>query len=182
MKKVPIEQWGRDHWSLLAFVEWLCVNHQGALSVAHRRNLRCNPKTHPGNCSMAQSAICGWKPTYGTRLKGYYVPGGGVDLRRQIKNHDDWDCLEDMEAAGVLQNKGTGMNPVFWLTERGIDLAAQVGAHKMRGDNFAGFQPDSKTPIPGATAARSAGRRSPAPSRTGPASSSAPVSRDCARR
>lgn len=39
--------WGRDHWSTLAFIETLCVDHHGGLSDKHRRNMRCNPERHP---------------------------------------------------------------------------------------------------------------------------------------
>lgn len=137
---VPIEQWGKDHWSTLAFIECLCVDNSGSLTDANRARLRCNDKTHPGY-SLRLTDAGDWKPSYGSRLKGYWKPDGTQDKSRQLSDHDDWDCIEDFEAAGLLENLNTGMNPVFKLTEKGLALAAQVRAHKAGGGHFATFEP-----------------------------------------
>lgn len=134
---VPVEQWGKDHWSCLAFIEYLCVDYHGRLDDKRRRSLRCNPRTHPGY-SLNFSYVL-WKPEYGSRLKGYWRPDKSVDESRRILDHDDWDCIEDFEAAGVLTTEGSGLNPVFKLTRLGLALAAALRAHKANGGHFATF-------------------------------------------
>jgi len=137
MKSVPMEKWGKDHWSLLAFIETLCVDHKGAVSDKHRRNFRTNSKTHPayGYWPMGERK---WNPAHGSRLKGYFDKN---DPKLRLSQHDDWDCVEDFEAAGVLENQGSGMNPVFVLTPLGQTLTSQLRIHKQDGGHFATFDP-----------------------------------------
>ena len=129
---ITMDRWGRDHWSTLAFIETLCVDHGGQLNDRFRRNLRVNERTHPGHGYWESDMR--WKPEYGTRLKGY-----AKDHKLQLPDHDDWDCAEDMEAAGLLLNLGTGINPIWKLTERGLDIAAMLRAHKANGGSFSTF-------------------------------------------
>jgi hypothetical protein len=46
------------------------------------------------------------------------LPGGKV-----LAEHSDSDCLDDFEAAGLLIRHGTGINPVFELTDAGWEQA-----------------------------------------------------------
>jgi len=139
VKTVPIEKWGKDHWSTLAFIETLCVDQKGQLSDKHRRSLRCNPKTHP-MLGFWPMGVHKWKSEYGTRLKGFF--GKGVyDRKQQIKSHDDWDCIHDFEAAKVLENNGTDINPLFKLTEQGLRFCAAIRRFKANGGSFATFDP-----------------------------------------
>ena len=125
---IPAKEWGRDHWSLLAFIECLCVDHRGKLDDARRRNLRTNSTTHPGHgYSLGEP---GWNPASGTRLKD-----------KQLPMHDDWDCLEDLEAAGLLENNGSSIEPLLKLTQAGLAYSAALRAHKANGKGFATFQP-----------------------------------------
>lgn len=132
VKHIPIEKWGKDHWSLLGFIDYLCVDYKGCLDDRHRRNMRCNEKRHPG-CGAISTE---WKPSYGTRLKGFFD-----DLAQQLPKHDDWDCSEDFEAAGLLENNGSGINPVWKLTQKGLEMAARLRAHKANGGIFSSFTP-----------------------------------------
>jgi hypothetical protein len=34
----------------------------------------------------------------------------------ELSDHDDWDCLDDAEAAGLIESAGTGINPTYKLT------------------------------------------------------------------
>lgn len=126
---IPMEQWGRDHWSTLAFIESRCVNYGGDMIAdrGHER-MRCNFEIHPG-------------------LRGGNGQPDGADAPTRLKDgsvvheHDDWSCAEDMESSGLLEWKGTGTHPVFVLTELGIDVAGQLRAHKARGGGFKNFEP-----------------------------------------
>ena len=119
---IPIDQWGRDHWSLLAFIEVICVDHGGELSDSYRRNMRTKGGSH-------------WQPHYGTRLKGF----GQGDLKLLLAEHDDWDVAADIETAGLLTNQGTGINPIWKLTPQGHELAAKLRVHKANGGSFSTF-------------------------------------------
>ncbi len=48
---------------------------------------------------------------------------------------------EDAGAAGLLKWEGTGMHPIFVLTDKGKAVAARLRAHKGAGGNFADFEP-----------------------------------------
>jgi len=129
MKTIKIKDWGKDHWSLLAYIEYRCVNHKGILDKSHLRI---------SNPAVSVSPVS-WKPEYGTRLKGFFLEGENRDLTRQLPNHDDLDCIEDFEETGIVKNTGTGFNPACLLTKKGKALASKLSSHKQDGGNFNGF-------------------------------------------
>lgn len=59
----------------------------------------------------------------------------------ELADHDDWDCVDDMELVGLLENIGTGTNPVFKLTALGRLVATQLRQHKMDKGTFRTFVP-----------------------------------------
>lgn len=134
VKHVPLEKWGKDHWSTLAFIEYVCVEFKGCIDSTRRRNMRCNERRHPG---LAHTT--GWKPDYGSRLKGFFEDKENKAL--QLPEHDDWDCAEDIEAAGLLEDHGSGINPIWKLTPKGLEMSARLRAHKANGGNFSSFTP-----------------------------------------
>jgi hypothetical protein len=122
VKNISIAHFGRDHWSTFAYVETRIVDHDGVLERCH---LRCIHQRHPFFAHRGGDAS-----QYPTRLKG----------ERMQADHDDWDCIDDLEAAGLLENVGTGINPVFRLTVYGEEVAGRLRAHKGRGGQFADFE------------------------------------------
>jgi len=108
---VPIDKWGKDHWSVFAYIETLCVD--GNRVIDHRRMRRDGVK-------------------YPTRLKGM----------EELPNHNDWDCADDIEAAGLAENAGTGINRLYKLTEKGFEVAALLRKHKANGGWFSNFVPE----------------------------------------
>lgn len=124
---------GRDHWSTFAYIETLVVDKSGKPDI---RRMRCDPKRHP---LMAHQGSMFGAPSP-TRLKdGVLLP-----------DHDDWDCVDELEAAGLIEVGGTGMYPVFALTELGRGLAALLRAHKAAGGNFGDFSPPTRPAAPAA--------------------------------
>lgn len=126
-KSVGMQQFGKDHWSLLAYIECRCVDHQGYPDLVH---MRCNPTTHP---ALARTSVGTrtWKPEWGTRLRnGFKLP-----------NHDDHDCADDLETTGLINHVGTRLNPRFVLTEEGYRIAAILRRFKSEGGQFADFKP-----------------------------------------
>lgn len=130
MKPIPISKFGKDHWSLLAYVECRCVDNQGVLKLEH---LRANPKTHP-QYVHCDSHMLGGDP------KGFPYP---TRLRndKTAKGHDDWDCLDDLEHADLIKSHGTGLNPIFALTVKGWGLVGAIRQYKSEGGTFSTFVP-----------------------------------------
>lgn len=118
---IPIEHFGQDHWSTFAYVETCVVDHGGLVT---KERMRCIDQRHPFFAHRGGDAS-----RYPTRLKG----------ERVQTNHDDWDCIDDLEAAGLLENKGTGATPVFCLTVYGEEVAGRLRVHKGRGGNWSEF-------------------------------------------
>jgi hypothetical protein len=134
-KFTDVRQFGKDHWSLLAYVETRVVDHKGVLDIRH---LSCNPKTH-----AMYSHSGGWSDEYSTRLKK------GV-----AKGNDDYDCLDDLQHAGYITwkpgkkmkvNIGAMMGkievkvPTVKMTKLGSEVNGRLRAHKAAGNNFATF-------------------------------------------
>lgn len=118
---IQLEKFGRDHWSLFAYIETRCVDYGGELNKLH---MRCDQDRHPAH----RHAGCREGVKYPTRLKG-----------DEVQDHDDWDCANDLESAGLIQIGGTGLHPVFRLTKEGRRVAALLREHKANGGKFAAF-------------------------------------------
>ncbi len=120
-----VETWGKDHWSTFAYVETCVVDRGGAID---RQRMRTHPGRHPLLAHMDGSA-------YPTRLRD-----GAL-----LSDHDDWDCLSDLEEAGLLENIGSDTNHLIILTDEGRRVAAALRAHKAAGGTFASFAPPPKS-------------------------------------
>jgi hypothetical protein len=136
LKPIPIEKFGKDHWSLFAYIETRCVDHKGILDKNHMRcknEAAAAGRTYPGSYPS-------WDPKYGTRLKGYFKDGGENDESLKLPEHDDLDCFDDLEAAGLIENMGTGLHPAAKLTKYGHEIAGKLREHKANGGYFANFE------------------------------------------
>lgn len=126
---VPVEHFGRDHWTTLAYLETCCVDYEG---VPQREKMRCDPDRHPMLACFEHAVLYagnGGTKKYPTRLRN------GVDLH----DHDDWDCALDLEVAGLLERAGTGANPVFRMTDEGYRVCAAIRRHRAEGGSIACF-------------------------------------------
>lgn len=129
-----VESFGKDHWTTFMYLEMCCVEYKGIPDDLRR--MRCDPKRHP---LLAHADLMGLPHDggkYPTRLKG------GVEL----PDHDDWDCAADLEAAGLIENIGSGMNPRFRMTTEGNRIAAIVRVYKQHGGRYAEFSPSWTPP------------------------------------
>ena len=141
---VPIEDWGKEHWSLLAYVETCVVDKKGGYDVPmvgeiDRDRIRCNGNKRPELFGPRVTiASPKWKPDYGTRLKGYFLGGDKRDPSRRLDDHDDWDCLDDFEAAGVAEVIST-VNGFVRITDKGLVICKHLREHKAKGGHFATF-------------------------------------------
>jgi len=106
---IDISRWGKDHWSTFLYVESRVVDHGGTVNHVHLRK--------DGN-------------EYPTRLSG----------GNALVEHNDYDCLEDMEAARLIEHSaGTGLNPIYTLTNEGWRVAGLVRRWKAEGKGIAKF-------------------------------------------
>lgn len=134
---VPIQRWGQDHWSTLAYLETRAVDAKGAID---NRRMRCNARLH--------RHLAHW---YGTDLP---VQDGARYPTRlaegELIQHDDWSCLEDMVSAGFLRAwwRPVPHHPVrpfgghearIELTVLGQDVAAALRQYKARRGSYSEF-------------------------------------------
>lgn len=133
---IPVERWAKDHWTTFAYLETRAVDHGGKIRNA---NMRCNTRLHRHLVSTEFGNLIQDGSMYPTRLKD-----------GELQNHDDWSCLEDMVAAGLIRSW-------FWVarhgkmfgdcdarvefTEAGLRVAAELRAHKAKGGTFSTFAP-----------------------------------------
>ena len=131
MKINKIETFGKDHWSLFAYIATRVADYGGKLDLVHLRIK---------NPALQQNRLgpIAWKPEYGTRLKGYW--NKGTPEKFLILNHDDFDCLDDLEEAGLIKSFGTSINPAYKLTKFGVEVHSQLLLHKQAGKNFSDFE------------------------------------------
>ncbi|MEK6832546.1 MAG: hypothetical protein AABY32_00735 [Nanoarchaeota archaeon] len=141
MERVSIKDFGKDHWSLLAYIETRVIDNNVAMFTGEldRSHLRCNPITHGILLDPRRSM----RPVpkewdYGTRLNGYWNSDDTINKDRQIPGHDDWDCLEDFEEAGLIEIMST-INAFVMLTSKGLGICEKIRKHKASGENFASF-------------------------------------------
>jgi hypothetical protein len=127
MRNIPISKFGKDHWSLLAYIECRCVDNKG---VPDLRQMRCNGERHPDLEGASPVPRPMWQEDYHTKLNN----GQGV------VGHDDHDCAEDLEKAGFIVIRGTGINPVYTMTEKGWETVGLIRRFKATGGSFGTFQ------------------------------------------
>jgi hypothetical protein len=126
MKTVAIEKFGADHWSTFAYV-CACIVGQGGKIQPER--MRSNPERH---LHLSDPRLTNHCPP--TRLAD-----GGL-----IAGHDDWDCCDDLIAAGLLESLGTGLYPCYYLTKEGWCVLREIVEYRF-GDapgSFASFRPE----------------------------------------
>lgn len=129
-KNIPMKEWGKDHWSLLLYIETRCVDYHGILDDTHMRN-----KRHTEGARA-------WSSDYTTRLFGFWKEGSkDTDKTRTAPYHDDYDCLDDIEAEGLAQNVGSGLNPQCVMTDLGYKYLTQLRKWKADGNHCASFVP-----------------------------------------
>jgi len=117
---VPPTDWGKDHWSILAFLETMAVDNKGLVKVAH---MRTHPDVHPKYVHHCIEKL------YPTRLRG------GSNLA----GHDDWSCMEDMIDVGMIFALMRDRRVWIYFTPFGLDVVGALRAFKARGGLYRDF-------------------------------------------
>jgi hypothetical protein len=132
---IPMERWGKDHWSTFAYLETCAVDQKG---IVDNRRMRCHARVHREFCAQATFGMQDGSK-YPTRLKD-----------GELEKHDDWSCFEDMVAAGLVRAqwrvKRSGEffdcnEAKVELTPFGQQIAAQLRQYKAGGGNYHDFVP-----------------------------------------
>lgn len=133
---IPMQRWSIDHWQTLAYLETRAVDAHG---VIDNKRMRCNPRLHREFYYLNEFHIPQGKE-YPTRLKG-----------EEIYGHDDWSCLEDFVAAGLLRawwsviksDSIFGQNIAkIEMSDSGLALAAALRQHRALGGAYHTFEID----------------------------------------
>jgi hypothetical protein len=128
-------QFAKDHWSLLLYLEGLCQNGKAGEGVPGVRYMRT--KTNRAFIGAAP-----WHPQYTTRIHA----GDSDAVLEHVPEHDDWDCLNDLEGAGMVERLGSpisGFNPAglaVKMTEKGLTTCLQIRLHKNNGGKLMNFR------------------------------------------
>lgn len=109
---VPIDKFGRDHWGTLLYIESCAVDKGGKLDDRRMR-----------------TKVYGKEWKYGTILND----------DTKIEMHDDWDCLTDFRAAGIIEDNSKSSKEVK-LTDFGWNLAHQLRRRRAKGLPDADFR------------------------------------------
>lgn len=123
------ELFGHDHWCTFGYLAIVALGD----GLPAREKMRCDVERHPALASAHHVALRGAPSS--SRLAG----------ERKLPDHDDWDCMFDLEDAGLLENIGTGANPVVRMTDEGLRVAGLLSDHKRAGGTFATFAPFAQT-------------------------------------
>ncbi|UTU09558.1 hypothetical protein CcrBL47_gp272c [Caulobacter phage BL47] len=146
---VPITLFGKDHWSMLAYAEIEAVEC-GGFQVgfdARMRQGRQHFRVMHEECRRPKRINGGHQ---GVVMRAEH--GSRLNDGTYIENHDDWHCVQDMVAAGLMGVKKRDlilplveeMEPGVFLhlTSLGHDVVSRLRRHKADGGNFAGFRFD----------------------------------------
>jgi len=124
---INVEQFSKDHWSTLVFVETRCVDNKGILD---KDRMRCNMNRHAALRGQQRSSNHKWD---GEKL-GTILSDGTV-----LSEHDDWDCLIDMAKVGFVAIIDIDLGIVS-LTDRGWKFAHQLRRFIAEGGKYRDFR------------------------------------------
>ena len=132
---IKMEEWGKDHWGTFMYIEKLCTEGTEGIGVFNKDSMRCDQSCHPkliGPVNNINGVYDGGK-TLPTRLKN-----------RNISDHDDWDCVNDMESYGLVKIMGFESNPACILTKTGAILSHELRRYMVNGGSYEDFMPGTK--------------------------------------
>jgi hypothetical protein len=144
---IPMAMWGKNHWSILAYIESVMIECAGfevgfdARMTQNRHNFRVlamdapKPKRPGSYISPERSQVM--KLEYSTKLNN----------GQQVTGHDDWCCIQDMGSAGLISVEGNDDAPslflpghIMHLTPEGQKICAALRVHKQAGGMFGNFR------------------------------------------
>jgi hypothetical protein len=134
---VPMALFGADHWSTFAYVETRTVDHRGQLAHEH---MRCHAGRHPMMMGAKRVASVDGS-RYPTKVKASEIPGvDGCYGVADLPDHDDYDCLDDLVAAGLLEVRMPAAGPDgYYVDVYGKGITATRGDEVIRPEFVTGM-------------------------------------------
>ena len=122
--RIRFQDWGRDHWSLLLYLESRYVNNRGTLELKH---IQSNLNRHPAHTNLLPvTALPQDGSKYGIRLAdGSELPG---------PQYDEWDCIDDIVHAGLAEDIGFTTAPRIRMTPLGMRVVTLLRTHRAEKD------------------------------------------------
>lgn len=124
-ESVTFERFGKDHWSMLAYIETCCINSKDSIGCIDYRRIRVNSNRHPLLATRP-----GWEDSYGT------ITNDGI-----IIWHDDVDCMNDLEDEGFIEVMSL-INGAVLLTPLGGSMCKRLRDYKASGGKYNDFVGD----------------------------------------
>lgn len=139
---IPVDFWGKDHYSTLAYVETVmveCAGFEVGVDPRMRSNRRTFRMLMQTNKSPRRAGSNSWQlaramePQHTSFLKHGATSEG----------HDDWCCLQDMASAGLFTDGDDCVEPgnVLHLSDLGRRFVVALREHKAAGGQFGDFTP-----------------------------------------
>mgnify|MGYP001563230289 CR=1 FL=1 len=131
---VHLKDWGKDHWSTFAYAVACVTGEDGKLENSR---MRTNSRIHRELVFVTP---------FGTLVDGASYPT--ILKLGKLERHDDWSCLEDAVAAGLLNVFYARTNDKMFgcceakveMTTAGWEIARKLAEHKASGKNFSDFE------------------------------------------
>ena len=117
--RCPVERRGRDNRSTFAYIESICVSARRGVGTPDQRRIQTSHNRHFGMINPHHGSKFPIRLAAGTVLPG--------------PDHDKWDCIDDMEHIGLIEDVGTGINPSCSMHGLVSVVAAELRRHKTRG-------------------------------------------------
>jgi len=132
-KPVAMSEWGKDHWSTLAYLETCVVDNHGYLD---NRRLRGADERYPTRLREGTLADhSDYDCLSDFVAAGLALPAEGATEKGRVAFHE---YEKRAKKIGTAQARGETLR--FTLTDEGIKVCAALRAHKARGGNFAEFR------------------------------------------
>lgn len=137
---IPMSLFGKDHWSTFAYVETRAVDHKGLLD--HDR-MRCHAGRHPVLLRAKRLVITAASADgsrYPTRIKASETDDeDGRHGVTEVPDHDDYDCLDDLIAAGLLEPRMPVVGPGGWYVDAAYGRTVSGGDGVIRPEFVTGL-------------------------------------------
>jgi hypothetical protein len=137
---ISIDQFGRDHWSTLAYIDCVmidCAGFQVGFDARMRQGRRHYRVMHeecprPKRVGISTAALV-------MDLEHSTVLRDGS----KVAGHDDWHCVQDLATAGIFTARVEDIQPgeTLHLSDFGRALANDLRAHKASGGSWKDFVP-----------------------------------------
>lgn len=135
---VPPERWAKDHWRTLAYIETVIVECGGFEVGFDPRMRQCRQHFRIMNKECPRPKRND-HPRIGIPMDSEH--GTLLSDGSRIGGHDDWHCVQDLAASGLIEQRPEEIEPgaILQLSTRGRVVANALRAYKASGGKYEQF-------------------------------------------